>query len=54
MPKIDRDSAPTFWVVGTRNDEDHGQYSDIDMVFGPGRYTRGKAGCYRCKDGTLY
>ena len=41
----------TFLVVGTRNDEDHGEYSDIDMVFGPGRYTRGKGGGYRRRDG---
>jgi uncharacterized cupin superfamily protein len=44
----------TFLVVGTRNDEDHGEYSDIDMTFGPGRYTRGKAAGYRHKDGTPY
>ena len=47
-------SDATFLVVGTRNDEDHGEYSDIDMTFGPGRYTRGKAGGYRHKDGTPY
>ncbi|NNE17210.1 MAG: transcriptional regulator, partial [Myxococcales bacterium] len=44
----------TFLVVGTRNDEDHGEYSDIDMAFGPGRYTRKKAGRYLHKDGTPY
>jgi len=44
----------TFLAVGTRNDEDHGEYLDIDMVFGPGRYTRGKAGRYRHKDGMPY
>lgn len=37
-------------VVGSRNDEDHGEYSDIDMVFTAGRYS-GK-GRYRKKDGT--
>jgi uncharacterized cupin superfamily protein len=44
----------TFLVVGTRNDEDHGEYSDIDMTFGPGRYSRGKTASYRHKDGTPY
>lgn len=37
-------------VVGSRNDADHGEYSDIDMVFIAGRYS-GKGG-YRRKDGT--
>lgn len=37
-------------VVGSRNPEDHGEYSDIDMVFGAGRY--GQAGGYYArKDG---
>jgi len=39
-----------FLVVGSRNDADHGEYSDIDMVFMPGRYS-GKGG-YRRKDGS--
>ena len=39
-------------VVGSRSDEDHGEYSDIDMVFMPRRYS-GKGG-YRHKDGTPY
>jgi uncharacterized cupin superfamily protein len=39
-------------VVGSRNDEDHGEYPDIDMVAAPGRYS-GK-GSYRHKDGTPY
>jgi uncharacterized cupin superfamily protein len=39
-------------VVGSRIDEDHGEYSDIDMVFGAGRYS-GKA-TYRRKDGSPY
>lgn len=39
-------------VVGSRNDADHGEYSDIDMVFTPGRYS-GSSG-YRKKDGTPY
>jgi len=42
----------TFLVVGTRKDEDHGEYSDIDMTFGPGRCTLGKTASYRHKDGT--
>jgi uncharacterized cupin superfamily protein len=41
-----------FLVVGSRNDEDHGEYSDIDMMFTAGRYS-GKGG-YRHKDGTPY
>jgi len=39
-------------VVGSRNDEDHGEYSDIDMKFTTGRY--GKGGAYLHKDGTPY
>jgi len=39
-------------VIGSRHDEDHGQYSDIDMVFTSGRYS-GKGGYCR-KDGTPY
>ena len=39
-------------VVGSRNNEDHGEYSDIDMVFMPGRYSG--SGGYRRKDGTPY
>lgn len=35
-----------FLVVGTRYDDDAGEYSDIDMTFGPGGY--------RKKDGTPY
>ena len=41
-----------FLVVGSRDDQDHGEYSDIDMVFGDHRYD-GK-GVYRRKDGTPY
>ncbi len=37
-------------AVGTRDDADHGEYSDIDMVFTAGRYSgRGR---YLRKDGT--
>ena len=43
-----------FLVIGSRNNEDHGEYSDIDMVFGTGRYTSGKSGIFRHKDGRLY
>jgi len=39
-------------VVGARNDEDHGEYPDIDMVFTPGRYTG--QGFFRHKDGSPY
>jgi uncharacterized cupin superfamily protein len=39
-------------VVGSRNDEDHGEYPDIDLVFAAGRYS-GKGG-YRRKDGSPY
>ncbi|MEQ1617520.1 MAG: cupin domain-containing protein [Terricaulis sp.] len=37
-------------IVGGRDDEDHGEYSDIDMKFLPGRYSGG--GGYRRKDET--
>lgn len=36
-------------VVGSRDNEDHGEYSDIDMKFLSGRYTGG--GGYTTKDG---
>jgi uncharacterized cupin superfamily protein len=39
-----------FLVVGSRSDEDHGEYPDIDLAFAAGRYT-GKGG-FRRKDGT--
>jgi uncharacterized cupin superfamily protein len=39
-------------VVGSRNDADHGEYSDIDLKFTEGRYT-GK-GKYLHKDGRPY
>lgn len=41
-----------FLVVGTRDDADSGEYPDIDMVFGPNRYSG--QGSYRRKDGTEY
>lgn len=39
-------------VVGSRVDDDHGEYSDIDMVFKRGPYPTG--GGYAHKDGTPY
>jgi uncharacterized cupin superfamily protein len=39
-------------VVGSRNDEDGGEYPDIDMVFEPRRYSAGNR--YAHKDGTPY
>ena len=45
-------SDATFLVVSNRSDEDHGEYSDIDMVFDAGRYSGG--GGYFHKDGTPY
>jgi uncharacterized cupin superfamily protein len=41
-----------FLVVSNRDDADHGEYSDIDMAFGPRRYSIG--GHYRHKDGRPY
>jgi uncharacterized cupin superfamily protein len=37
-------------VIGSRDDRDHGEYSDIDMRFRPGRYSG--CGGYETKDGT--
>ena len=45
-------ATPTFLVVSNRSDEDHGEYSDIDMVFNAGRYSGGGGYCH--KDGTPY
>ena len=45
-------SDAQFLVVGTRSDEDHGEYSDIDMAFKAGYYSGG--GGYIHKDGTPY
>jgi uncharacterized cupin superfamily protein len=39
-------------IVGSRNDEDHCEYSDIDMMLTAGRYS-GK-GSFRHKDGSPY
>ena len=43
-------SDAVFLVVGSRKDDDHGEYSDIDLAFSAGRYS-GKGGFTR-KDGT--
>lgn len=50
--RSDRDAS--FLVVGTRDDEDHGEYPDIDLAFGRGRYSGDKRAIYRHKDGTPY
>jgi uncharacterized cupin superfamily protein len=39
-------------VVGTRCDEDHGEYPDIDLIFTAGRYAG--TGAYLHKDGSPY
>ncbi len=39
-------------VVGSRSDEDHGEYPDLDLVFAAGRYSGG--GGYLHRDGTPY
>jgi uncharacterized cupin superfamily protein len=39
-------------VVGTRCDEDHGEYPDIDLAFTAGRYAG--LGAYLHKDGSPY
>jgi uncharacterized cupin superfamily protein len=44
----------SFLVVGSRDDDDHGEYSDIDMTFAVGRYSGDKACTFRHKDGTPY
>jgi uncharacterized cupin superfamily protein len=48
--RTDRDAV--FLVAGNRSNEDGGEYSDIDMMFKPGRYTGGSN--YFHKDGTPY
>jgi uncharacterized cupin superfamily protein len=48
-----RSTAPArLLVVGSRSDEDHGEYSDIDMKFLAGRYSGG--GGYRRKDDSKF
>jgi uncharacterized cupin superfamily protein len=46
------DRPVTVLVVGARDDRDHGEYSDIDMRFEPGRYSGG--GGFRRKDGSEF
>jgi uncharacterized cupin superfamily protein len=46
------DQVALLLTVGSRSDEDYGEYSDIDMKFLPGRYA-GKSGFFH-KDGTRY
>ncbi len=46
------DAEVVILTVGSRLDEDHGEYSDIDMRFGQGRYSGG--GGYTRKDGSRY
>jgi uncharacterized cupin superfamily protein len=46
------DHPADILVVGSRNADDHGEYSDIDMVFLAGRYSG--TGGYKHKDGTPY
>jgi uncharacterized cupin superfamily protein len=48
--RSDRDAV--VLTIGARDDEDSGEYPDIDMKFRPGRYS-GKGG-YSKKDGTPY
>jgi uncharacterized cupin superfamily protein len=43
-------SPAVLLVVGSRDDRDHGEYSDIDMKFGPGRYSATPS--YLRKDGS--
>ena len=50
---VNRSERPALLLtVGSRNDDDSGEYSDIDMKFLAGRYS-GKGG-YTKKDGTPY
>jgi len=48
--RSDRDAV--LLTIGTRDDADHGEYTDIDMVFTPVGY--GGSGRYQHKDGTPY
>jgi uncharacterized cupin superfamily protein len=50
---VNRSSLPaSFLVVGSRNLDDHGEYSDIDMRFA--RRYAGQTSAYSRKDGTPY
>jgi uncharacterized cupin superfamily protein len=49
-----RTSAPVVMlVVGTRDERDYGEYSDIDMRFGPGRYAS-PTPTFTRKDGSAF
>jgi uncharacterized cupin superfamily protein len=48
------EQSATFLVVGSRDDADHGEYPDIDMMFRPGRYSGNKSSVFVHKDGTPY
>ena len=50
LPPESLEREATLLVVGSRNDEDHGESPDIDMVFLRDRYSG--SGGYRKKDGT--
>lgn len=41
-------------VVGTRNNDDRGEYPDIDLRFGTGRYESPPGSVFSHKDGTPY
>ncbi len=41
-------------VVGTRNNDDWGEYPDIDLRFGTGRYEQAAGNVFAHKDGTPY
>jgi uncharacterized cupin superfamily protein len=46
------DTPAQFLAIGSRDERDHGAYTDIDMTFLPGRYSGW--GGYLKKDGTPY
>ena len=46
------DADAVFLEVGARRQEDHGEYSDIDLAFKAGRYPGGGGGGYSRKDGS--
>jgi uncharacterized cupin superfamily protein len=50
----DAKSDVVFLVVGTRIDEDHGEYPDIDMIFNATRYSGGAPVVFAHKDGKPY
>jgi uncharacterized cupin superfamily protein len=48
------DAIARFLIIGNRNDNDCGEYSDIDMAFARGRYSSGKKDIFRHKDGSPF